>query len=335
MHGKKPDNKEKFKVENKLYVSYAPHIRGKETVSETMLDVLTALIPALAGGVYFFGIRALFVVLVSVLASLIFESLWNMLLKKKNTIGDMSAAVTGVLLAFCLPPSIPLWIVVIGDFFAIVIVKGFFGGLGQNIVNPALAARAFLLACWPVDMTNYTMPFTNLFSTDAVSGATPLVSEIKPSYFELFSGKIPGCIGEVSALLLIIGGIYLLIKRRIDFVIPLCYIGGVGIFGSLLGSGFLFSMLSGGVVLAGFFMATDYVTSPMTMKGQAIYALFCALVTVVIRKFGGYPEGVTYAILMGNILTPLIDKFAVPRKFGYVKKAKKLKGGTEFEKQQR
>lgn len=241
-------------MENKLYVSYAPHIRSKENVSETMLDVLIALIPALAAGVYFFGVRALFAVLVSVAGSVAFESLWNLLLKKKNTVGDMSAAVTGVLLAFCLPPSIPLWIVIIGDFFAIVIVKGFFGGLGQNIVNPALAARAFLLACWPVDMTNYTLPFTNLFSGEVVSSATPLVSEIKPSYFELFIGKIPGCIGEVSAVCLIIGGIYLLVKRRIDFVIPVCYIAGVGIFGALFGDGFLFSVLSGGVILAGIFM---------------------------------------------------------------------------------
>ncbi len=309
-------------MENKLYVSYAPHIRSKENVSETMLDVLIALIPALAAGVYFFGVRALFTVLVSVAGSVAFESLWNLLLKKKNTVGDMSAAVTGVLLAFCLPPSIPLWIVVIGSFFAIVIVKGFFGGLGQNIVNPALAARAFLLACWPVDMTNYTLPFTNLFSGEVVSSATPLVSEIKPSYFELFIGKIPGCIGEVSAVCLIIGGIYLLVKRRIDFVIPVCYIAGVGIFGALFGDGFLFSVLSGGVILAGIFMATDYVTSPVTAKGQAIYAIFAAIVTAVIRKFGGYPEGVTYAILMANILTPLIDKFAVPKKFGYVKKVK-------------
>ncbi|MCI5971237.1 MAG: RnfABCDGE type electron transport complex subunit D [Clostridia bacterium] len=309
-------------MENKLYVSYAPHIRSKETVSETMLDVLISLIPALAAGVYFFGVRSLFVVMVSVAACLVFESLWNMLLKRKNTIGDLSAAVTGVLLAFCLPPTIPLWIVVIGDFFAIIIAKEFFGGLGQNIVNPALAARAFLLACWPVDMTNYTAPFTNLFSSEVVSSATPLVSDIKPSYFELFIGKIPGCIGEVSALCLIIGGIYLLVKKRIDFVIPVCYILGVGVMGKIFGDGFMFSILSGGVILAGFFMATDYVTSPMTMTGQVIYALFSALVTAVIRKFGGYPEGVTYAILMGNIITPLIDKFAVPKKFGYVKKSK-------------
>lgn len=312
-------------MENKLSVSYAPHIRSKDNVSETMLDVIIALIPALAAGVFFFGLRVLIVCLVSVLASVAFESLWNMIIKKKNTINDLSAAVTGLLLAFCLPPSIPIWQVVIGDFFAIVIAKGFFGGLGQNIVNPALAARAFLLACWPVDMTNFTQPFVNLFSADVISSATPLAKEIGATpVSNLFLGNCAGCIGEVSALCIIIGGIYLLIKRRIDFVIPASYILGVGVIGFALGNGFLFSMLSGGVMLAGVFMATDYVTSPVTQKGQFIYALVAALITVVIRKYGSYPEGVTYAILIANILTPLIDKYILPKKFGYVKKAKTI-----------
>lgn len=310
-------------MENKLIVSYAPHIRSKDDVKSTMLDVIIALIPALFASVFFFGIRAAIVCIVSVLASMLFESLWNMLLKKKNTINDLSAAVTGLLLAFCLPPSIPLWAVIIGDAFAIIIAKGFFGGLGQNIVNPALAARAFLLACWPVDMTYFTKPFEKLFAPDVVSSATPIAEGMdKVNLLDLFIGNCAGCIGEVSALAIIIGGVYLLIKKRIDFVIPASYILGVGVIGFILGNGFLFSMLSGGVMLAGFFMATDYVTSPVTSKGQLIYGLIAALITVVIRKYGSYPEGVTYAILISNIITPLIDKYVHPKKFGYVKKAK-------------
>lgn len=310
-------------MENSLNVSFAPHIRSKDSVTETMLDVIIALIPTVFAGVFFFGIRAFLVCLVSVLSCNIFEFLWDKLLKKKNTIGDLSATVTGLLLALTLPSTIPLWIVAIGGAFAIIIAKGFFGGLGQNIVNPALAARAFLLACYPVDMTKFIKPFENAFSPDVVSSATPLFEKAGAApLVNLFLGNHAGCIGEVSAVCIIIGGIYLLIKKRIDFVIPSTYILGVGVIGFILKSGFLFSMLSGGVMLAGFFMATDYVTSPVTAKGQFIYALFAALVTVVIRNYGNYPEGVTYAILIANILTPLIDKHIVSKKFGYVKKAK-------------
>lgn len=313
-------------MDNKLIVSYAPHIRGKENVSGIMRDVLIALIPALLGAVYFFGLRAFIVTLTSAAFCVLFEFAWNKFTKKPNSTGDLSAIVTGVLLAFTLPPSIPIYMVIIGDAFAIIIVKCFYGGLGNNFVNPALAARAFLMACWPVAMTSYPIPFDKfgLFGgADALTGATPLAcvkgieSSVVPSVTNLFFGYAGGCIGEVSAFLLIIGGLYLLIKRIINPIIPVTYLAAVGIFGALFSDlGFLFHIFSGGVMLAAFFMATDYATSPVSHLGQFIYALGAGLITGVIRIYGGYPEGVTYAILIMNIITPLLDKYIKPRKFG-------------------
>lgn len=317
-------------MDEKLNVSYAPHIRTERYISTTMRDVLIALVPALCGGVYFFGIRALIVTLVSVCACMLSEYIWTVLAKKKNSLPDLSAAVTGVLLAFCMPPSVPYYMVTVGAVFAIIIVKSFFGGLGQNIVNPALAARAFLLACWPVAMTDYSIP-----GADAVSGATPLavmkgVGEgTLASYRDLFLGtNIGGCIGEVSALLILIGALYLFVRKVISHVIPITYILTVGVFGLLFSKDgfmqgdFLYSILAGGVMLGGVFMATDYTTSPLTAKGQALYAFLAGIITGVIRVYGGYPEGVTYAILVMNIATPLIDKAIVPKTFGKAVKEK-------------
>lgn len=313
-----------------LVCSYAPHIRSERYISNTMKDVLIALIPALLGSVFFFGIRALAVVAVSMCTCVLAEYIWTKLAKKDNTVTDLSAAVTGVLLAFCMPPEIPFYMVIVGGVFAIIIVKSFFGGLGQNIVNPALAARAFLLACWPVAMTDFAVS-----NVDTISGATPLavmkgVGEGSlASYTDLFLGtNIGGCIGEVSALLILIGGLYLIIRKVITPVIPLTYIITVGVFGTvftkhgLMQGDFLYSVLSGGVMLGGFFMATDYTTSPLTSKGQFLYALLAGVITGVIRVYGGYPEGVTYAILVMNIATPLIDKAFVPKKFGKAVKEK-------------
>jgi len=317
-------------LEDKLIVSYAPHIRKERYISTSMRDVLIALIPALIGSVFFFGIRSLIVVAVSVITCVLSEYIWNKLLKKKNSITDLSAAVTGVLLAFCMPPSIPLYMVIVGGVFAIIIVKCFFGGIGHNIVNPALAARAFLLACWPVAMTDWTIP-----KADAVSGATPLavmkgVGEGSlAKYTDLFFGtNIGGCIGEVSALLLIIGGIYLIARKVITPVVPVTYILTVGVFGfifsknGLFNGDFIYSIFAGGVFLGGIFMATDYTTSPLTSKGQILYAFLAGIITGVIRVYGGYPEGVTYAILIMNIATPLIDKAVVPKTFGKAVKTK-------------
>lgn len=316
-------------MEDKLIVSYAPHIRKERYISTSMRDVLIALLPALVGSFFFFGIRAIIVVALSVASCVLSEYIWNKLSKKKNSITDLSAAVTGVLLAFTLPPTIPYYMVVIGSVFAIIIVKCFYGGLGQNIVNPALAARTFLLACWPVAMTTWSIP-----GADAVSGATPLAilkgaEGTLPKYMDLFTGTgIQGCIGEVSALLLLIGGIYLVLRKVITPVIPVTYIITVGVFGwlfageGLIAENFLYSILAGGVFLGGIFMATDYSTSPLTSKGQFVYALMAGIITGVIRVYGGYPEGVTYAILIMNIATPLIDKAIVPKTFGKAVKAK-------------
>ena len=291
---------------DKLIVSYSPHIHGANNIRNIMRDVTIALIPAIIGGVYFFGLGALVTIISSAAFCVLFEYLWNKATKNKNTTGDLSAIVTGVLLALTLPPSVPLWMVMIGDAFAIIVVKCSYGGLGQNFVNPALAADPF-----------------GLFGTsaDAVSGATPL-AVIKAGgeaakISDLFFGYVQGSIGEVSALLLLIGGLFLIAKGVIGLIIPATYIISVGVFGVLFTEyGFLFHILSGGIILAGFFMATDYVTSPVSKKGQFVYALGAGLLTSVIRAFGGYPEGVTYAILIMNIVTPLLDKYLKPKKFG-------------------
>lgn len=318
-------------MEKKFVVSYAPHIRGVDSITSTMLDVIIALIPALAGGVYFFGLRALMVSLVTVVACVASEYLWDKATGKENTVGDLSAVVTGVLLSFCLPVTIPYYMAFVGGVFAIIIVKMFFGGIGQNFVNPALAARGFLLASWPVAMTRFTPPMAklSLFGSNdyVVSSATPLAvikggeDAVAAGYKAMFFGNVPGCIGEVSALLILIGGIYLIARKVIRPIIPLTYILTVGIFGFLFDGGFcqgdfLYHILGGGVFLAGFFMATDYVTSPTTGKGEFVYALLAGVITGVIRIFGGYPEGVTYAILIANIVTPIIDKYMRPRVFG-------------------
>ncbi len=308
-------------MSDNLTVSYAPHIRKDRYISTTMRDVIISLLPAAIGSVYFFGYRSILVILTTVIACVLSEYVWNKLSKKDNTITDFSAVVTGMLLAMTLPASIPYWMAAVGGVFAIIIVKCFFGGLGQNIVNPALAARAFLLASWPVAMTSWEI--------NGLSGPTPLVefttvNATRPApTLDLFLGtNLAGSIGEVSAMLLLIGGIYLIWRRVITPVIPVTYILTVGVFGFLFTKSglckgdFLFSILSGGVFLGGFFMATDYTTSPITAKGQFVYALGAGIITGVIRVYGGYPEGVTYAVLIMNIATPLIDKVFLPKKFG-------------------
>lgn len=315
----------------KLTVSASPHVRSKDTVPGIMLDVIIALVPSLVASIVVFGFRSLLVTAVCVASCILFEFVSRKIMKRDTTIGDLSAVVTGMLLAFNLPVSIPLWMCVVGCFFAIVVVKQFFGGIGQNFVNPALTARGFLLASWPVAMTVYTEPMAklNIFGSnaDVVTSATPLAvikgaeDAVAASYKDLFFGNVPGCIGEVSALLLLIGGAYLLIKKVIRPVIPFTYIITVGLFGYLFDGGFmagdfLYHILTGGVMLAGFFMATDYVTSPTTAKGEFIYALGAGIITGVIRLYGGYPEGATYAILIMNIVTPIIDKYVRPRVFG-------------------
>lgn len=307
---------------DKYTLSSSPHVRSAETTGRIMRDVIIALLPATVLGIVFFGWNALWVVLVSTAAAVATEALLQKLMKKKITITDGSAAVTGLLLALNLPPSVPLYIPIVGSVFAIAIVKQCFGGIGCNFLNPALAARAFLMLSWPTAMTSWTMP------ADAVSAATPLAA-IKvagagdPSpYLDMFLGNVGGCIGETSALALLIGGIYLVARRVIDPSIPVVYIATVGVFtwvagpdGLFTGDG-LYHILAGGLMLGAIYMATDYTTSPMTIKGRIVFALGCGVLTSVIRLWGGYPEGVSYSILLMNLVVPLLDKAFKPRMFG-------------------
>lgn len=312
----------------KLSVGVSPHIHGGESVPKVMRTVFLALLPSGAAGVIIFGLPALKVIIISIASCLITEFLIQKLRHKKITIRDGSAALTGLLLAYNLSSGVPFWIPLAGGIFAIAIAKHTFGGLGANIFNPALAARAFLLASWPKQMTNFIKPY----SLDAVSSATPLamlkegsmrsLSGLGLSYGDLFLGKRPGCLGEVCVLALILGAAYLLWKGYIWRQAPMGFILSLGALGLLFGAegflkgDFLFAILSGGLILGAFFMATDYVSTPITKKGQMVFGIGCGIITFIIRKFGGYPEGVSYSILMMNAVTPLIDRWVRPRRYG-------------------
>jgi len=297
-------------------VSSSPHIRSKNKIETVMRDVLIALLPATIFSVYYFGIEALMVIIVSILSCIIAEYLWQKITKQKVTINDYSAVITGLLLAFNVPSSVPLWVVAIGGFFAIIVVKQIFGGLGQNFVNPALAARAFLLASWPTYMT--------IFKIDGITTATPLAILKEggdlPAFTNVLFGTIGGCIGETSAFLLIVGGIYLMVRKVISYKIPVTYIGTVFILTYIFGGNGFYEIFAGGLILGAFYMATDYSTSPVTPLGQIIMGIGCGVLTTVIRKFGGYAEGVSYSILLMNLAVPLIDRYTKPRIFGEVKK---------------
>ena len=321
-----------------LTISSSPHVHAPVTTRTIMRDVLIALTPALLGSIYFFGLQALLVTLVSAAACVFFEWAYCRITKTNCKIYDLSAVVTGVLIAFVCPPTIPIWTILIGDFFAIILVKALFGGIGRNIVNPALAARAFLFS-YPVLMTHWTDPGLQniLWIPDAVSSATPLASMhqgVLPenvTILDMFLGNIGGCIGETSALLLLIGFVYLLIRKVIHLRIPVAFIGTVAVLTFLFPMGndrltwMLAQLLSGGLMLGAMFMATDYVTSPVTKLGQVCFGIGCGLITVIIRYFGGYPEGVSYAILIMNCCVVLFDRIGRPKKFGAPKKAKEVK----------
>ena len=308
-------------------VTSSPHIRANDSISSIMQDVLIALVPASLMGIYFFGIRALLIIILSVTASVFAEYLYQNITKQKITISDYSAAITGLLLALNLPASSPFWLPIVGSFFAIIIVKQLFGGLGQNFMNPALAARAFLLTSYPMQMTNFSEPVKNIFATDVVSSATPLAllkyDEIIPKqndYINAFIGNISGCIGETSTLALLLGAFYLIHKKIISWRIPLTYIGTVFILSCLFSRNGvslpLYELLTGGLILGAFFMATDYSSSPISPKGQIIFGIGCAMFTTIIRIYGGYPEGVSYSILFMSLTVPLIDRFIKPKTFG-------------------
>ncbi|MCK9430276.1 MAG: RnfABCDGE type electron transport complex subunit D [Candidatus Omnitrophica bacterium] len=311
-------------MKNNLIVSGSPHIHKQESVPRIMWTVVLSIIPAGVAGVIIFGLDALWVTLVAVIAAVLTEAVFEVWTKKKITIMDGSAVITGILLAYNLPANVPLWLPIIGAVFSIAIGNQVFGGLGQNIFNPALVGRVFLMASWPKYMTTFVKPL----SYDAITSATPLAALKEGkilehiSYLDLFLGKRGGCIGEVCILALLIGAAILLYKGYISWHIPAAYILTTAIFTYIFGAkqlfhgDWLFHILSGGLILGAFFMATDYVATPLTSKGQIIFGVGCGLLTAIIRLWGGYPEGVSYAILMMNAATPFIDRYTKNRIYG-------------------
>ena len=326
----------------KLIASSSPHIRSNENTRSIMLDVIIAMLPALVWAIYNFGFKALISVVVSVVACLFWEWLYRKLLKKPQAIGDLSAVVTGMLLAFVCPPELPWWALIIGAFFSIVVVKQLYGGIGCNFLNPALAGRAILLASYATAMTTWSLPSSKKALADVISTATPLqimkegtaekFTELTTNYTvgDMFIGRIGGSLGEVSALALLLGGAWLLIRKVISWHTPVAFIGTVAILTLISAPAgidnvqyMLYNVFGGGLMLGAFFMATDYATSPVTKPGQLIFGIGCGLITCFIRRFGSYPEGVCYSILIMNCTTWLLDKYIRPTIYGAVKKEKK------------
>lgn len=332
-------------INKKLVVSASPHFRAKDTTRSIMLDVIIAMIPALVASVILFGVNSLILTAVSVVSCVVFEYLSRKVMKRHNTIGDLSAVVTGMLLAFNLPSTMPVWMVIIGAFVSIVIAKQFFGGIGNNFVNPALIGRIVLMASYPTQIGNFESPFAYK-TVDAVTTATPLAqmtnvysagnmgvaldSANLPSLSDMFLGVKGGCLGEVCILALVIGFLYLVIRKVISPVIPLVYVGTVAVSMLVAGKGnfefMAYQIMAGGLVLGAVFMATDYTTSPVSFKGKIIYAIGCGLLTSLIRIFGSLPEGVSFSIIIMNILVPHIEHLTTARPFGEVKEKKNKKG---------
>lgn len=327
--------KKKIEMPKFLTVSPSPHIKSPETTTTVMLEVIIALLPAFIWGVYIFGWRALVLGVLSIGSCVAFEALTQKMLHRPITVKDLSAAVTGLLLVMNLPVSVPLWMPIIGAFIAIVVVKQLFGGIGKNFLNPALAARVFLFSAWASNMsaTSYTAPGNRINSlawemSDVVSSATPLAAlkggELpKIGLTDMVIGNIGGCIGEVSAVLLALGGLYLIIRHIITWHIPVAYIGTVALLTLVFARGdvsalsfMLYEVFAGGLMIGAFFMATDYATSPVTPRGRLLFGFGCGVITVMIRYFGSYPEGVSFAILIMNMLVWYIDKVTMPRRFG-------------------
>lgn len=318
-------------LKQKLTVSASPHFRSRQTTSGIMLDVIIALVPSLVAAYIIFGVRTLILSAVSVIACVAFEYLSRRIMKRHNTISDLSAVVTGLLLAFNVPATMPVWMVIIGDFFAIVIAKQFFGGIGQNFVNPALIGRIVLMSSFPSKMGSFPEP---LVSTIPLTSATPLASlksgaSPEQSLLGMFLGLRGGCLGEVCIAALLIGFVYLLVRKVISWHIPVAYIGTVAVIMLLAGKGdfeyMLYELMAGGLVLGAVFMATDYTTSPVSKKGKIIYAVGCGIITSLIRIFGNLPEGVSFSIIIMNILVPHIEHITTPKPFGTPKKEKEEK----------
>ncbi len=331
--------------DRKMSLSSSPHAFSPVDTPRIMLSVVIALVPATAYGIYLYGLPALGVVITSIAVSVLSEFVFRKIIKASTSIGDFSAVVTGLLLSLVLPPSTPLWMVALGAIFAIVIAKELFGGLGANPFNPALIGRAFLLMSFPAAITSWTMPKGIALAADAVSTATPLnmikqgsslgdvakyfgASDIGSFYRQLFMGYRSGSIGESSILLVLLGGLFLLGIGVIQWIVPVTVLASTFVFSWMLGMNPVLGILSGGIVFGAFFMATDYATRPMTQYGQAAFGIGIGLITVLIRKFGGYPEGVTYAILIMNTLTPYLNKIRT-KKYGFVAPIKPAKPSKE------
>ena len=322
---------------NKLFVEASPHIRSPRTTKNIMLDVIIALCPALIASIVLFGYKAAVLTAVCVMSCVLFEFLFNKIVKKPGTVSDLSAIVTGMLLSFNLPVDLPVYMAVIGCFVAIVIVKCLFGGIGQNFANPAITARIVLMLSFTAAMTTWTEPLAWLKgSTDAMTSATPLgvISSGEgalPSLMDMLLGVRGGCLGETCTAALLLGGLYLIFRGVIRPITPICFIGTVAVL-SFFSGGFdlnfvAYQVMGGGLVLGAFFMATDYSTTPMTDKGKVVFAVGCGLITFLIRQFANYPEGVSFSILVMNCLTPLIDRFTAAKPFGGIKPKKE--GKTE------
>ena len=303
-----------------LNVASSPHLRHPDTTQGIMLDVIIALLPAAIFGCVIFGWRSAAVLAVTTASAVLFEFLWNFLCKKPQTVGDLSAIVTGLILGMNLPATIPFWMAIIGSFIAIIIVKQFFGGIGHNFANPAMTARIALMVSFPAAMTKFITPF----AVDTVSSATPLASiygnaTSTVTVKEAFFGLQGGCIGETSAFLLIVGGLYLVIRRVINPIIPACFIGTVALASLIAGQNIGLAIFSGGLMIGSIFMATDYTTSPTTNWGKVVFGVGCGLITFIIRQFSSLPEGVSYSILLMNILVPYINRLTARKPFGYTK----------------
>ena len=320
---------------DKLIVSSSPHFNGKKTTQNIMLDVIIGLCPAAIASVIIFGPKALLIIAVCILSCVLSEYLSRKAMKRPQTVGDLSAVVTGLLLALNLPVTINPLIAAFGGVVAIVVVKQMFGGIGQNFVNPALTARIVLMNSFPARMTHWVGAFDYSATADAVTTATPLSGLMyvdspnsAPDYLQLLLGTHGGCLGETCALAILLGGLYLIIRKVISPVIPVTYLCTVAVLSAVLGRDPLFDLLAGGLMLGAFFMATDYTTSPLYFWARVIFAIGCGLLTVIIREFGSLPEGVSYSIVLMNIITPLIERYVKPRAFGKPKEKKKKEGSA-------
>lgn len=298
-----------------LIVTASPHRRDNISTQKIMLMVIIALLPSVIASAIYFGIRAILLIAICVVTCVLTEFVCRKLMKRNQTISDLSACVTGILLALNLPVTLPIWEAVIGSFVAIAVVKQLFGGIGQNFANPAIVGRIVLMLSFTADMTTWAIPKYYQNSGEIITGATPLVSG-NASYIDLFLGNVGGCLGETSALAILIGGLFLIVMKVISPSAPISFIGTVAILTAITGGDVGYQVLAGGLLLGAFFMATDYSTTPITEKGRIIFGIGCGIITFVIRNYGGYPEGVSFSILLMNVLTPYIDRLTMTKPVG-------------------